>query len=187
MAAYAPDGLTIDDLSVLGPIFVLKLKWVPKALRPAAGASSTSGDAFGRPRLDGHRVLLAAQPAHHAPPLAAIAIGLVLVLAMLLAAALVVRDTRECRRALRTCPRCGARAVRHTRCEQIAPRLKRVALECGQCDTWRRIVVENEVWRAQRRRLERDRRGLARRVRRAEAISGAAGCRAFADEERTSP
>jgi hypothetical protein len=33
MAAYAPDGLTIDDLSVLGPIFVLKLKLVPKALR----------------------------------------------------------------------------------------------------------------------------------------------------------
>jgi hypothetical protein len=28
-AAHAPDGLTIDDLSVLGPIFVLKLK-LPK-------------------------------------------------------------------------------------------------------------------------------------------------------------
>jgi len=33
LAAYAPDGLTIDDLGVLGPIFVLKLKLVPKALR----------------------------------------------------------------------------------------------------------------------------------------------------------
>jgi hypothetical protein len=32
-AAYAPEGLTIDDLNVLGPIFVLKLKWAPKALR----------------------------------------------------------------------------------------------------------------------------------------------------------
>jgi hypothetical protein len=32
-AAHAPEGLTIDDLNVLGPIFVLKLKWVPKALR----------------------------------------------------------------------------------------------------------------------------------------------------------
>ena len=28
-AAHAPDGLTIDDLSVLGPIFVLKLKVQP--------------------------------------------------------------------------------------------------------------------------------------------------------------
>ena len=28
-AAHSPDGLTIDDLSVLGPIFVLKLKVTP--------------------------------------------------------------------------------------------------------------------------------------------------------------
>jgi hypothetical protein len=30
-AANAPDGLSIDDLSILGPIFVLKLKAVPKS------------------------------------------------------------------------------------------------------------------------------------------------------------
>jgi hypothetical protein len=30
-SAYAPDGLSIDDLSILGPIFVLKLKVTPKA------------------------------------------------------------------------------------------------------------------------------------------------------------
>ena len=30
-AAHAPSGLTIDDLSVLGPIFVLKLKLAPGA------------------------------------------------------------------------------------------------------------------------------------------------------------
>jgi hypothetical protein len=131
--------------------------------------------------------LLAAETAHHGPPLVAIVIGLALVLAMLLAAALTVRDGRKSRRALRTCPRCGAGAVRHARCEQIAPRLKRVALECGQCDTWRRIVVENEVWRSQTRRVERDRRRLARRMRRAEAVSSAAGCRVLTDEERTSP
>jgi len=29
-AAYAPDGLELDDLSVLGPIFVLKLKFAPE-------------------------------------------------------------------------------------------------------------------------------------------------------------
>jgi hypothetical protein len=28
--AHAPDGLELNDLSVLGPIFVLKLKWAPK-------------------------------------------------------------------------------------------------------------------------------------------------------------
>lgn len=32
-SAYAPEGVTLDDLTVMGPIFVLKLKWVPKALR----------------------------------------------------------------------------------------------------------------------------------------------------------
>jgi len=31
-AAHAPDGLTIDDLSVLGPVFVLKLKLSPGVL-----------------------------------------------------------------------------------------------------------------------------------------------------------
>jgi hypothetical protein len=31
-AAHAPEGLAIDDLSVLGPIFVLKLKVAPKSL-----------------------------------------------------------------------------------------------------------------------------------------------------------
>jgi hypothetical protein len=30
-AEYAPDGLAIDDLAVLGPIFVLKLKLAPEA------------------------------------------------------------------------------------------------------------------------------------------------------------
>jgi len=28
--AYAPAGIEIDDLAILGPIFVLKLKWMPK-------------------------------------------------------------------------------------------------------------------------------------------------------------
>jgi hypothetical protein len=31
-AAHAPEGLSIDDLSILGPIFVLKLKLVPESL-----------------------------------------------------------------------------------------------------------------------------------------------------------
>jgi hypothetical protein len=31
-AAHAPEGIAIDDLSILGPIFVLKVKLVPKSL-----------------------------------------------------------------------------------------------------------------------------------------------------------
>ena len=31
-AAHAPDGLELDSLSILGPIFVLKLKFAPKGL-----------------------------------------------------------------------------------------------------------------------------------------------------------
>jgi hypothetical protein len=31
----APEGLGLDDLSVLGPLFVLKLKWVPDELQRA--------------------------------------------------------------------------------------------------------------------------------------------------------
>jgi len=31
--AHAPEGLQLDDLAVLGPIFVLKLKWSPKEFR----------------------------------------------------------------------------------------------------------------------------------------------------------
>ena len=29
-AAHAPEGLAINDLSILGPIFVLKLKFAPE-------------------------------------------------------------------------------------------------------------------------------------------------------------
>ena len=29
--AHAPDGIELDDLAVLGPIFVLKLKWQPRS------------------------------------------------------------------------------------------------------------------------------------------------------------
>ena len=36
-AAHAPEGIELDDLSVLGPIFVLKVKTYPETLRPQAG------------------------------------------------------------------------------------------------------------------------------------------------------
>ena len=32
-AEHAPDGLALDDLEILGPIFVLKLRFVPRALK----------------------------------------------------------------------------------------------------------------------------------------------------------
>lgn len=37
-AEHAPDGLALDDLTVLGPIFVLKLKWSPDEFRRRAVA-----------------------------------------------------------------------------------------------------------------------------------------------------
>jgi hypothetical protein len=38
LAANAPEGLQLDDLSILGPIFVLKLKWTPSEFaRPMVG------------------------------------------------------------------------------------------------------------------------------------------------------
>jgi hypothetical protein len=67
--------------------------------------------------------------------------------------------------------------VRHVRSERIAPRLTRVAIECGQCATWRRIAVEDDVWRERRRELERDRRRLERRVRRLETVSWSSSSR----------
>ena len=35
--AHAPDGLGLDDLSILGPISVLKLKFAPDVRRTSAG------------------------------------------------------------------------------------------------------------------------------------------------------
>lgn len=122
---------------------------------------------------------LATAPAHPAPPTVAIVIGAVLVLAMLFGAALAARHARNTRRALRVCPCCGARAVRQTRSEQTGPRLTRIALQCGQCTIWRRVVVDDTERRAQLRRLERDRRHLARRLRRVEALRTVAECRAL--------
>jgi hypothetical protein len=121
----------------------------------------------------------AVEPGHQAPPPAAIIVGALLVLAMLLPLALAARAAFEGRRALRTCPRCGARAVRRAGWEQIAPRLTRVTLECGQCSVSRRMLVEADQRRAHARRLERDRRRLARRLARATAVRKLAECRAF--------
>jgi hypothetical protein len=124
-------------------------------------------------------LFVAAEPAHHAPPTAAIVVGSVLVLAMLLVVALNARSAWRDRRGLKVCPRCGAGAVRRVRCEPLAPRLTRVAIECGQCAAWRQVAVENDVWHGHRRRLARDRRRMARRARRAETARSVAECRIF--------
>ena len=36
-AQYATEGIELDDLSILGPIFVLKLKFKPAGAEPPAG------------------------------------------------------------------------------------------------------------------------------------------------------
>ena len=35
--AHAPAGIALDDLSILGPIFVLKIKWTPERFAPSDG------------------------------------------------------------------------------------------------------------------------------------------------------
>jgi hypothetical protein len=124
-------------------------------------------------------MLFAAEPAHQTPPAAAITIGSVLVLTMLLAFALAARASFKVRRGLRTCAHCGARAVRRLEWERMSPGLTRVTLECGQCSVWRRILVEDVERRTVTRRIERDCRRLARCVRRVEAGRKLAECRAF--------
>jgi hypothetical protein len=69
-----------------------------------------------------------------------------------------------CRRSrgqqLRRCPLCAADAVRAGDWEPLDEMQARVALQCGQCGTWRRVVTSHWAARGQDRRLEHDRRAI---------------------------
>jgi hypothetical protein len=54
--ANAPEGVELDDLSVLGPVFVLKLKWTPEDFGARGRALALSG------RLADHRALHEVRP-----------------------------------------------------------------------------------------------------------------------------
>ena len=110
----------------------------------------------------------ASAAAGHAPPLVVALACAFLILCALLPALLVARCAWSARRALGACPVCGGRAVREGRAEPLGFTDTRVSLQCGQCDVWRRLVVNRADERAHARRLARDRRQIAALTRRLE-------------------
>jgi hypothetical protein len=72
----------------------------------------------------------------------------------------VVALRRRAQRALGRCPVCAARAVREA-ISDVDGLAADVRLECGQCGTWRRVLVPREELDRHERRVERDRREMA--------------------------
>jgi hypothetical protein len=73
------------------------------------------------------------------------------------------------KRALRRCPVCRADAVEDFTCLHIDLVESRIELCCGQCGTWRRLVVTRAAVRRYERALGRDRRAIEQRLRRLES------------------
>jgi len=69
---------------------------------------------------------------------------------------------------LRRCPLCGADAVEDVDCLHIDLVESRIELCCGQCGTWRRLVVTRAAVRRYERALDRDRRAIEQRLHRLE-------------------
>jgi hypothetical protein len=63
---------------------------------------------------------------------------------------------RAARLQLRSCPLCGSRWIARTEREKLEPPLVNVALRCGSCGTWRRVLTTCWGADAFERRLERD-------------------------------
>jgi hypothetical protein len=105
----------------------------------------------------------------HAPPIIAVLAGAFLVLCTVLPLMIVARSALRARRRLRGCPVCGDRAVRDCGRERVNYFEAMVMVQCGQCATWRRLVVNQTDAHAHSRRLERDRRRIQRVTSRLEA------------------
>src|SRR4051794_4841125 len=115
----------------------------------------------------------------HAPPVVAALAGAFLVLCTVLPLLVVARSAWRGRRALRGCPVCGGSAVRDGGAERSGIAETTVALQCGQCCTWRRLVVNENDERAHVRRLKRDQRQIRRLMLRLEAERRAFEVQAF--------
>jgi ribosomal protein S27AE len=102
------------------------------------------------------------------PPLGAVVFCAVVLLGLLVPVVITVRRALRSQRALRRCPRCGARAVRAAEHERISVIKTQVVQQCGQCASWRRVVVDDADSDVQVRRLARDRRRMRRSLRRLE-------------------
>jgi len=68
---------------------------------------------------------------------------------------------RAARLQLRSCPLCGSRSVAQSEREALEQPHLNVALRCGSCDTWRRVLTTHWTADAFERRLERDRERMA--------------------------
>jgi hypothetical protein len=68
---------------------------------------------------------------------------------------------RAARLQLRSCPLCGSRCVARIEREMIVAPHLHVALLCGSCETWRRVLTTTWTADAFERRLERDRGRMA--------------------------
>jgi hypothetical protein len=66
---------------------------------------------------------------------------------------------------LRRCPICGADAVEDFACRHIDVAESWIELCCGQCRTWRRLVVTRAAVRRYERVLLRDRHSIEKRLR----------------------
>jgi hypothetical protein len=60
------------------------------------------------------------------------------------------------------CPHCLSAAVRDMRHDEADHRDERLWLLCGQCETWRSLVLRPRKARALERSLRRDRKRMAR-------------------------
>lgn len=110
----------------------------------------------------------AAASATHGPPLTAVCFTAALCLAVLLPVVIGRIARWRTRQRLAWCPRCGDHAVRRMQSEAVDFTHERVALQCGQCDTWRRAVVDDAYRRTRERRFARDRVRIERRLTAAE-------------------
>jgi hypothetical protein len=121
----------------------------------------------------------AAAAAGHGPPLVAVLASAFLVVCMLAPTAVVICSARRARLALRFCPRCAGAAVRYSISEGTGLVESTVVLECGQCGTWRRLIVNEADARAHARRVRRQQRSIHRLMLRLEADRRALECHAF--------
>jgi hypothetical protein len=112
---------------------------------------------------------LAAETTHHAPTVVVVFAGFFVALSVLVPTVFVLRESHRTRHALRCCPRCGGRAVREAKWGAGGILPSCVALQCGQCATWRRVLAADADRRAQRRRMRRDRSRIERQLHRLEA------------------
>jgi hypothetical protein len=73
----------------------------------------------------------------------------------------VVAGERRRRRRLRRCPICDAEAVAGDLRRVVGGAETLIALRCGQCATWRRLVATPWAVRAHDKRLAADRQAIA--------------------------